>query len=161
MPARAVRILVVGHVGPPLRALLDRLVCHGWRSYSVETCAEAQTVLRTLQFDVVLAMEELADGNGFQLWQEVARRSASLFVQVALSEGHLWLPAVERGKRTLGERALDPAGFETALVMLLSGDGAIRLPGLAVMPERTSPVENRMALAAAAAAIPASGKRKS
>jgi hypothetical protein len=97
----------------------------------VESSAEAQTVLRTLQFDVVLAMEELVDGCGFELSQDVARRSASLFVQVELSEGHLWLPAVERGKRTLGERALDPAEFETQLVTLLSGEAANRLSGQA------------------------------
>ncbi len=147
MPAKAVRILVVGPVGPHLHALLERLACQGWRSYAVESCAEAETVLRTLQFDVVLAMEELADGSGFQLSQEVVRRSANLFVEVALSEGYLWLPAVELGKRTLGERAMAPAEFETQLVMLLSAHAGITLPG---QPQSTSALKLPRGLASPA-----------
>ncbi len=134
MPARDVRILVVGHADSHLETLLQRLANHGWRSYGVESYAEAQTVFRTLQFDVVLAREELADGRGFQLSQAVASRSASLFVEIDLSEGHLWLPAVEYGKRTLGERALDPAEFEAQLVELLSGDRANHSPRPAPLP---------------------------
>jgi hypothetical protein len=124
MPAKAVRILAVGSAGPHLSALLERLARNGWASYSVETFVEARTVLRTLQFEVILAAEYLVDGSGFQLAREMGLRPASLFVDVSLSEGHLWLPVVERGANTLGERALDPASFEQELGELLSGSAA-------------------------------------
>jgi hypothetical protein len=124
MPARAVRILAVGSAGPHVSALLERLARNGWGSYSVETFAEARTVLRTLQFEVILAAEYLIDGSGFQLAREMGPRPVSLFVDVSLSEGHLWLPVVERGANTLGERALDPSSFEQELSELLSGSVA-------------------------------------
>jgi len=124
MPAKAVRILAVGSAGPHLSALLERLARNGWGSYSVETFAEARTVLRTLQFEVILAAEYLVDGSGFHLARELGTRSASLFVDVSLSEGHLWLPVVECGANTLGERALDPASFEQELGELLTGSAA-------------------------------------
>jgi hypothetical protein len=132
MPAKAVRILAVGSAGPHLVALLERLARNGWDSYAVESFAEARTVLRTLEILVKLAAEYLTDGGGFQLARELGTRPASLFVDVSLSEGHLWLPVVERGANTLGERALDSASFEQELSELLSGsDASVRAPGRA------------------------------
>jgi hypothetical protein len=124
MPAKAVRILAVGPVVPHLSALLERLARNGWGSYSVESFAEARTVLRTLQFEVILAAEFLVDGSGFQIAREMGPRTTSLYVDVSLSEGHLWLPVVERGANTLGERALDAPSFEQELGELLSGSVA-------------------------------------
>jgi hypothetical protein len=188
MPARAVRILAVGSAGPHVSALLERLARNGWGSYSVETFAEARTVLRTLQFDVILAAEYLVDGSGFHLAREMGPRPVSLYVDVSLSEGHLWLPVVERGANTLGERALDSASFEQELSELLSGSAASetapgRASGRAVdVAKRPWPkmklkfelklptdasnfplqADDRMALAATAGATsPVKGKKKS
>jgi hypothetical protein len=175
MQATAVRVLTVGRVGPHLSALLERLARKGWGSYPAETYAEARIVLRTLRFDVILAPEFLVDASGFDLSNEVGSRAASLFVDVSLSEGHLWLPVVERGTRTLGERALYPVEFEQEIGVLLSRRVASRFSTGSVAGARSraesesdfnlalaSDSEDRMAFAAGSSAtIRTKGKRKS
>src|ERR1700690_4271545 len=97
MLGHAVRILVVGQVGPRVGLLLDRLAREGWEAYRVVSNTEGRAVLRTLQFDLVLATESLSDGTGYDLAQDIGRRSASLFVEVGMSEGHVWLPVMQQG----------------------------------------------------------------
>jgi hypothetical protein len=121
MLAHAVRILVVGPLGPRLGPLLDRLAREGWEAYRLESNTEARTVLRTLQFDLVLATEDLSDGTGYDLAYEVGRRSASLFVEVGMSDGQVWLPVMEQGTRTMGQGALDLADLEWEVKRILSG----------------------------------------
>jgi hypothetical protein len=121
MLSHAVRILVVGLVSLRLGPLLARLAHEGWGSYVVQSIAEARTVFRTLQFDLVLAAERLSDGTGFELAQEVGRRSASLFVEVGMSGGHVWLPVLERGTRTMGQSALDLTDLEWDVRQVFSG----------------------------------------
>lgn len=120
MFATPVRILIVGLIGPHLQALLDRLAREGWGWYSVESQSEARIVLGTVQLDVVLACEQLIDGAGYDLSRVIGHRPSTLFVDIAVSEGHLWLPVVERGRRVLGERALDPVMLEWEVRSLLS-----------------------------------------
>ncbi|MGH9746934.1 MAG: hypothetical protein ACRD59_12600 [Candidatus Acidiferrales bacterium] len=136
MIARPARVLVVGLAGSRLGPLIDRLGRDGWGSYSVDSIAEARTVLRTLQFDVILATEHLIDGTGYELSQEIARRSASLFVEVSLSKGHVWLPVVERGTRTMGESAFELAELDWELKRIFSDSATLYSP-VATIPDRT------------------------
>ena len=145
MPEKPVRILIVGLESPHLHALLDRLAREGWASYSVESHREARTVFDTLRFDIVLASEYLADGSGYDLSPEVSRRFATLFVELAVSEGQLWVPVVRHGTRTLGDPALDAPTFESELRTQLSN--------------RTRP--RRIAVAAAAPAAASAPKAES
>ncbi len=113
MSAAAVRILVVGTSAASTESTLQGLARSGWESHSVQTVREADTVLRTIRFQLTLANEKLPDGTGYELASLVAQQAGNLFISVPLSETCLWLPVVENGARSLGERALNPLMLKT------------------------------------------------
>lgn len=119
MPATAMRILAIGELASPTSTILRRLASKGWGAQSVETLREAQNMLLTFQFDVVLAAESLSDGRGYEVADLVLQRAGTLIVGVALSESCLWLPVIEQGARVLGSRALNAHMFESEMEMLL------------------------------------------
>jgi hypothetical protein len=121
MPAAAVRILVVGNSTASTESTLKDLARSGWDSHSVQTVREAGAVLRTIRFHLTLAAEKLRDGTGYELATLVAQQSGNLFISVSLSETCLWLPAVEKGTRSLGRRALNPLTLATEAEMILRG----------------------------------------
>jgi hypothetical protein len=104
----AVRILFVGNSTASTDSTLKALARSGWGSHSVKTAREADTVLRTIRFQLTLAAEKLLDGTGYELAPLIVRQTGTLFVSVPLSESCLWLPAVENGARSLGQRVLNP-----------------------------------------------------
>jgi hypothetical protein len=120
MSGVAIRILIVGEHSPNTKAIVTRLAKHGWGARYVATRREAQEVLGTFQFDVVLAVEDLPDGRGYDLANMLDHRLETLMVGVALSETCLWLPVIERGERVLGQRALNATMAEVGLEILLS-----------------------------------------
>lgn len=146
-------MLVVGKSLPGAKAMLDRLRAFGWGSQSVETLGEAQGALETLHFDVVLCAERLSDGCGYDFVELVARRAATLYIAVALSESCLWMAAVERGERTLGNRALDSRTLELEILHLLSSLHGLELGSLSltVRLAAKSTIPARRASAAAGA----------
>jgi hypothetical protein len=107
MPGTAGRILVVGHTSSSTQATLQQLERDGWNSHSVDTIVEAEGALKMIRFDVVLAEETIAAGSGYDLTDSVLEQDGTLLVSVALSEASLWLPVVQRGILTLGDRALN------------------------------------------------------
>lgn len=113
MSAAAVRILVVGTSTASTESTLKELARSGWESHSVRTVREADSVLRTIRFQLTLASETLPDGRGYDLAPLVAQQAGNLFISVPLSETCLWLPAVEKGVRSLGKRALNPLMLKT------------------------------------------------
>jgi hypothetical protein len=119
MSAAAVRILVVGNSTASTESTLRGLSRSGWESHAVETVREADTVLRTIRFRLTLAIEKLPDGTGYELAPLIAQQSGSLFVSVPLSESCLWLPTVENGVRSLGQRALNPVMLATEAEFIL------------------------------------------
>jgi len=119
MSASAVRILVVGHTSACTLATLQRLERDGWNAYSVSTIVEAESVLKIIRFDVVLAGESIGDGSGYDLTEAVLECGATLLVSVALSEASLWLPVVQQGMMTLGDRALNSSKLQLEITELL------------------------------------------
>jgi hypothetical protein len=119
MSAAAVRILVVGNSNASTESILKALARSGWDSHSVKTVREAGAVLRTIRFRLTLAAEKLPDGTGYELAALIAQQSGNLFISVPLSETCLWLPAVEKGVRSLGRRALNPLTLATEAEMIL------------------------------------------
>ena len=113
MSAAAVRILFVGTSTASTQSTLKELARSGWEAHAVHTLQEADSVLRTIRFHLILATEKLADGTGYGLVSVVERQGGNLFICVPLSETCLWLPAVEHGARSLGQRALNPVMFAT------------------------------------------------
>jgi hypothetical protein len=119
MSTLAVQILAVGPTTLNTLGSLKKWVNSGWSSHSVASLREAETVLKTIRFNVVLAAETLADGTGYDLGPIISRQGGTLYVGVALSETRLWLPVVERGVRSLGERAINSAILESEVVEVL------------------------------------------
>lgn len=119
MFATPVRVLVVGLISANTQAMLGRWRRSGWGSHTVDSVEEAETVLKTIRFKVILAAENVRDGSGYELAPLVARQSGNLFISVALSETCLWLPVIERGARSLGKRAVNPSILETEVESIL------------------------------------------
>jgi DNA-binding NtrC family response regulator len=113
------RILVVAPRGPTMKTTVERLARHGWGCKVVDLLAEAKEALKKSEYEIVLAAEQMADGRGYDLTDIIARSSSSLFVGVMLLDSYLWLPTVERGVRTLGRRAVNPAVLEEAMEDML------------------------------------------
>jgi len=149
-----IRILAVGEARGNTLAILERAEGLGWASYPVLGIVEAEVVLKTFRFDVVLAEEVLPDGRGYDLTDAVAQAGTSLFVAVALSEGSLWLPVVELGERSLGKRALNQAALEAEIEIILSfEDRRTARPNCrSEMPPRRKSASSPIATAATEAA---------
>jgi DNA-binding NtrC family response regulator len=113
------RILVVGPCDSAIKRTIERLASHGWRCQVVDLLAEAKEALKKSEYEIVLAAEYMPDGRGYDLTDIIARSSSSLFVGVMLSDRYLWLPTVERGLRTLGMRAVNPAMLEETMEDML------------------------------------------
>jgi hypothetical protein len=126
MAAATVRILVVGNSTASTESILRELSRSGWESHAVKTVGEACTVLRTIRYQLTLATEKLPDGTGYDLAALIAQQSGNLFISVPLSETCLWLPVVEHGVRSLGQRALNPMTMATeAEFILRTADAAL------------------------------------
>ena len=67
MFATPVRILVVGLTNANTQAMLERWRRSGWGSHTVDSVQEAETVLKTIRFKVILAAENVSDGSGYEL----------------------------------------------------------------------------------------------
>ena len=119
MSISVVRVLIVGSTTSSTNGILKKLVQAGWGSHAVDGAREAETVLKTIRFKVVLSSEKLPDGTGYELAPLIARQGGSLFVGVTLSETCLWLPVIEKGERSLGKRAMNPTMLETEVSELL------------------------------------------
>jgi CheY-like chemotaxis protein len=116
----AARILVAGRTSPSTSFILNQFEREGCAVQSVDTIAEAESSLRAARFDVVLAGEFLRDGCGYELTDSVVNHSATLLVAIALSETCLWLPVVQHGVRTLGDRALNSHSLHSEMMELLN-----------------------------------------
>ncbi|HEY0701673.1 MAG TPA: hypothetical protein VGD60_02800 [Candidatus Acidoferrales bacterium] len=119
MSTSAVRVLVVGPTTSSTTGILKKLARAGWGSHAVASAREAETVLKTIRFKVVLSSEKLPDGMGYEMAPLIARQGGSLFIGVTLSETCLWLPVIEKGERSLGKRAMNPTTLEAEVSELL------------------------------------------
>jgi hypothetical protein len=128
MSASAVRILVVGHTSPSTLATLQRLEREGWNSHCVNSIVEAEGALKMIRFDVVLAGENIGAGSGYDLTDSVLELDGTLLVSIALSEASLWLPVVQRGMLTLGDRALNSSMLQLEVQEVLRAPSTAQTP---------------------------------
>jgi len=151
----SVRILFTGKSSTQTTAILTRFGKRGWGSYGVDTVSESKTLMETFKFDVVLALEKLNDGCGYDMAEAVKERGTSLLVGIELSDTHLWLPVVYHGKNVLGECAINSEMIERELAgLLLASDraparGAMQgvgthLGGVSTRMSATVPPEGRI-----------------
>lgn len=116
------RILTVG-LSECTGTVLGRLARKGWEYHVAPTLQDAGAAVRSGNFGIILATEVLADGCGYDLVESVAGVGGTLYVAIALSEGYLWLPVVERGTRTPGNCGLDPRILESEIEELAANYG--------------------------------------
>jgi DNA-binding response OmpR family regulator len=150
MPAMGMRILVIGKPSRGTNSILSRLASSGWGSRIVQTLREAEDLVKTFVFDIVLAAESLPDGRAYAMTEMMVRRRGTLLVAISLSESCLWLPVVEFGARVLGTRALNAEGLENEAQKILRArdkqqlravpSTAHRTPHRAGVPRRKTPV---------------------
>lgn len=114
------RLLVAGEPSPATQSVMETLFRRGAQQATARTVREAIVRLGEIEFDVVLASENLPDGRAYELMQTVETQGCNLLVSVALSESALWLPVIENGRRVLGSRALNARMLETEIERLLS-----------------------------------------
>jgi len=121
MSTTAVSILTVGNPGLVPAGILARLSAHGWHCRRARTLREGLSVLRETRFDVVLAAESVSDGSGYEFTRPITETCGTLFVGIPLSEGYLWLPVVEGGRKVLGQQALNSTMLEPEMEMVATG----------------------------------------
>ncbi len=99
--------------------MLTRLGRRGWGSYSADNLNEARELIAAKGFDLILALQGLPDGSGYDLCSQVAECGHSLFVGIELSRQRAWIPVVEHGERVFGDRAVPSDSAEAELEQVL------------------------------------------
>lgn len=92
--------------------MLTRMGRRGWGSYSADNLREARMLIEGGGLDLVLALQTLPEGSGYELIETVTERKGSLFVGIDLSRDRLWIPVVDRGERVFGDRAVHADSVE-------------------------------------------------
>jgi hypothetical protein len=95
-----------------LSARMERLGC---QCRFVSSCWEAQLVVRSRAFDLVLGPTRLPDGSLYSLMNLLEGSGASMFYSFAVEYGCWWLPALRRGQECFGSPALRSSEFMSLL----------------------------------------------
>ncbi len=112
--SKARKALIVGSRlgGPQLLRCLGQL---GYAHTVTQHLEQATEVLRGSRFDLILAQLRLDDGSGSSLIGPAIKSGGDLFLCMAVSEGCLWLPAVQNRHDCWGAPALRPVEFKRLL----------------------------------------------
>jgi hypothetical protein len=116
----AMRTVFVGCPTQQITAILTRLGRVGFGSYAVDSLREGRDLIEGGGFDLVLSVENVEDGNGYDLASPVMKACGSLFVGVETCVGYLWLPVIDHGEKVLGSGAMDYGLLELELVDVLT-----------------------------------------
>jgi hypothetical protein len=100
--------------------ILCRLADAGHFSRRAHNLEQAREILRATHPKLVLASEALSDGRAYELIRPIERMGVSLLVSIALTDTCIWLPVVQRGRRTLGLRAMHQRFLEPEIYELLT-----------------------------------------
>src|SRR5262249_28750689 len=114
------RTIFIGCPPPQMTAILTRMGRVGFGSYAVDSLKEGQDLVETGGFELLLAVENLQDGNGYELVSPVTKHRGALVLGVEVFVGYLWLPVVDHGERVLGASAMDYRLLELELVDVLT-----------------------------------------
>jgi hypothetical protein len=122
-------ILLVGLTGSNQESIMHLLKQRDWNWKTADCLTGAIRELGgKVGMELVLAAEALLDGHGYELTGAVTRRGSSLLVDVLLSDGHVWLPVVERGERTFGRGGIGLAELGSVVDELLGDRVPPKLP---------------------------------
>lgn len=110
----------VGYPSPQITAILTHLGNIGFGSYAVDCVKEGRDLIETGGFELVLALEKLDDGIGYDLVSPVMKQGGSLFIGLETSGECLWLHVVDHGDKALGTSAMNHQLLEMELVDVLT-----------------------------------------
>lgn len=116
----AMRALFVGRPSPQMTAILTRLGQKGFGSYAAEAAAQGHELLEAGKFELVMALEKIEGGEGYEFAEPVKRKGGSLFVGIETSNDRLWVPVIDHGETVLGGRAVDYSMLEGELEDVLT-----------------------------------------
>lgn len=116
----AMRTVFVGEPPVEITTILTRLGNIGFGSYAVDTLREGRDFVESGGVELVMSLEKLIDGSGYELVSSVIKNGGSLFIGVETSVGYLWLPVVDHGERVLGLSAIDYRSLEMELADVLT-----------------------------------------
>jgi hypothetical protein len=141
MPVIAMRTLFVGKAGAQDIAMLTRMGRRGWGAYSADNLKEARRLVAGGGFDLVLALQHLPDGSGYELEAPVEKQKRSLFVEIELFSQKLWIPVVEHGENVFGDRAVGAGAAEAEWEQLLLEAAMVEVAGQDGRRRGARPVE--------------------
>lgn len=119
MNGSAPRALLVGESLSRSSCLVGSLQEKGVECTSVASCGEAQALLETQAFDLVLSELCPPDGCAARLIQCLVGSSATMFYLLPVEDSCWWLPAVEQGQPCFGSPGLRPHAFTLVLNAIL------------------------------------------
>jgi len=137
----AMRTVFVGTPTPQITTILTRLGQKGFGSYAIESLRQCRFLIEDCLFELVISLEQLDDGQGYELIEAVKRSGGSLFVGVETSRDCLWLPVVDHGHKVHGASALDYGMLEGALEDVLTHRSMWGRPVTRSIPEVAPQVE--------------------
>jgi hypothetical protein len=116
----AMRTLFVGSPSPQITAILTRLGQKGFGSYAADAAPQGHELLEAGKFELVIALEKIEGGEGYEFAGPVKRKGGSLFVGIETSNDRLWVPVIDHGETVLGGRAVDYSMLEGELEDVLT-----------------------------------------
>jgi DNA-binding NtrC family response regulator len=119
MNGNAPRALLAGENLSRSSCLVSSLQEMGVECISVASCGEAQALLETQAFDLVLSELCPPDGCAARLIQCLIGSSATMFYLFPVEDSCWWLPAVKQGQPCFGSPALRPHAFTEVLNTIL------------------------------------------
>ena len=99
-----------------LRVLLER---KGYECHMAGSLREVRAELANETFDLFVSPTRLHDGGACQTIPLLVGSSCTAFFALAVDEGCLWIPAVDRGKECFGRATLNPQEFRKVLEGIL------------------------------------------
>jgi hypothetical protein len=150
MENRKPGVLLIGESPQGSSELSARMEVLGCQCRFVSSRWEAQLVVRSQAFDLVLGPTRLPDGSLYSLMNLLEGLGTTMFYSFAVEYGCWWLPALQRGQKCFGSPALRPSEFMSLLNEMIRELREVpmtpeRLPRSAFREElyRISPVGRR------------------
>src|ERR1700740_3153976 len=92
------RTLIVGPHPQRAAAVLGLLEEQGCEVSFADNCAQANSLLKRMRFDLVLSQLMLNDGAADQFLRPLEKSAAHMFFSSTLENDSWWLPVLEEGK---------------------------------------------------------------
>jgi hypothetical protein len=111
MATKTPKILVIAGNPKGISFLVARLKKRACDIHIASSCKEANTLVSSQQFDLVLSEFKLRDGSSYPLAASLVGSGSTLIYSYPLESGCCWLPAIRNGQSCWGSMAMRPSEF--------------------------------------------------